>query len=135
MQASPTPPPPSKTHTHTRARARARSRARARGRAHISPGTVTCHLQPWFLNAVNVIDSLMDIFVAQQPFSVVGCLIIEISRSLTIRHTNPLRLLCTSDRLITEAATYTTNTRDEHPYPQRVSNPRFQQSSSFSCTR
>jgi len=36
-----------------------------------------------------------------------------------------------SDQPVTEAATYTTHTRDEHPCPQQDSNPRSQQSSDF----
>jgi hypothetical protein len=34
-----------------------------------------------------------------------------------------------NDRLVAEAFAYTTTTTDEHPYPQRDSNPRSQQSS------
>jgi len=61
--------------------------------------------------------------VAQQPNSCLGHLVVEISAKDTIRHTHPIGLLGTSDQLFTEAATYTTNTRDKHPCPQRVSNP------------
>jgi hypothetical protein len=57
-------------------------------------------------------------------------LTVEVSRSHTIRHTHtrPLWLLWTSDQLVAESVTYTTNTRVEHPYPQGDSNPRSQQS-------
>ena len=54
-----------------------------------------------------------------------GRLSVEVSRSHTHIHTHththggtPL-----SDQLVAEAAADTTNTRDEYPHPQRVSNP------------
>jgi len=68
------------------------------------------------------------------PSRYLGRLNVDISRSLTIRQTRPVVLLCTSDQLVTEAATctqHTTSTRDEHPCPQRVSNSRSQQSAAF----
>ena len=52
----------------------------------------------------------------------------------THTHTYSVGLLCTSDQPVAEAATYTTNTRDEHPCPQRGSNPRYQQSSGLRPT-
>jgi len=54
--------------------------------------------------------------VAQQPDCVLGRRIGEVSRT----HTQSVGLLCKSDQLIAEAATYATDTRDEHP---RDSNP------------
>ena len=53
----------------------------------------------------------------------------RIHAALLLRQTNTLGLLCTSDQLVAEAATYTTHTRHEYPCPQRDSNPRSQQSS------
>ena len=38
-------------------------------------------------------------------------------------HKRPFRLLRTSDHLVTEATTYTTNTTDKHPCPQQDLNP------------
>jgi len=58
--------------------------------------------------------------VAPQPISGLGRLIVEVSISLTDTHGR-------WDSL-NEAATYTTNTRDEYPLPQRDSNPRSKQS-------
>jgi hypothetical protein len=48
----------------------------------------------------------------------------EVSRSHKITHTRPVALLCTIDRLVAEAAIYTTR---KHPHHQRDSNPRSQQ--------
>ena len=50
---------------------------------------------------------------------------------LSITHERPnwVKLLWTSYQLVTMAATYTTNTTDEHPCIQRDSNPRPQQAS------
>ena len=45
-----------------------------------------------------------------------GRLVFEVSGTHVIRHTQPVGFLCMRDRIISEAATYTTNTRDEHPY-------------------
>jgi hypothetical protein len=51
--------------------------------------------------------------VAQQPNSGLGHLIVEVSRSHTIRHTHThqVGLLWTSDKLVAEAATYTTHNK------------------------
>jgi len=49
----------------------------------------------------------------------------------THTHTQPVGHLWTSDQPVAETSTYTTNTRDGHPYPPRDSNPRSQQS--ISC--
>jgi hypothetical protein len=67
--------------------------------------------------------------VAQQPNSGLGRLVVKVSRSHTIRYTQPVGLPWTSDQLIAEAATYTTNTRDKHPCSEGVSNPQSHQSS------
>jgi hypothetical protein len=49
-----------------------------------------------------------------------GLLIVEVSRSHTIRHKHPVVLLCTSDHLVAEAATYATTTKKKHT---RISMP------------
>jgi hypothetical protein len=64
--------------------------------------------------------------VAPQPISGVGRLIVEVSISLTDTHSRWDSL--TSDQLVEEASTCTTNTRDEYLLPQRDSNPRSKQS-------
>ena len=68
--------------------------------------------------------------VAQQPKSRLGRLVLEISRSHTIRHTHthPVEVLRTNGKHVAETSTRTTNTRDEHPYPQWVLKPRCHQS-------
>ena len=71
-------------------------------------------------------------FVMQQPNSRQDDLIVEISRSHiynthTLAHENPVGFLWKSDQLFAEAATSTTNTRDENPCPQRVSNSLYHQ--------
>jgi hypothetical protein len=43
--------------------------------------------------------------------SSLGCLIVEVSRPHTIRHTNPVELLWTSDQLVAEADTYTKHSK------------------------
>ena len=69
--------------------------------------------------------------VAQKPNFGLGRLIVEVSRSYTIRntHTRPVGLLWTSDQPVAEAATYTTqtNTRHEQLHRQWGSNPQLQQ--------
>ena len=69
-------------------------------------------------------------FLAPQSTSGLSRLILEVSGSHTIRHTHthPVGLLWTSDRLVAETATFTTNTADEYPCPQRDSNAQSQQS-------
>jgi len=49
--------------------------------------------------------------VTQQPNSGLGRLIVEVSRSRTIRNTYPAGLLWTSNQPVAEAATYTTHNR------------------------
>jgi hypothetical protein len=83
----------------------------------------------------------------QQTNLSLGRLIVEVSRSHTIRHTHgrarththththTVGLLWTSDQPVAEAATYTTNTTDEHPCPQRDLSPRSQQYSGHRPTR
>jgi len=67
--------------------------------------------------------------VTQQPNSGLAEHIVEVSRTHTDTHarthTHPVGLLWTSNRLVAEAATCTTNTRDEHSCLQRDSNPLF----------
>jgi hypothetical protein len=65
-------------------------------------------------------------FVEQQRNSGLNHFIVEVSSLHTFGHTRPLELTWTSDQLVAEAATYTTNTI-EHPFPQRGSNPRYEQ--------
>jgi len=67
--------------------------------------------------------------VAQQHNLGQGCFIVAVSKSPTIRHTQPVWLIWTSDQLVAEAATYTTHKRDKHPCPQRDSKPQSQKSS------
>ena len=59
-----------------------------------------------------------------------GRLTVEVPKSNTHKHT--VWFLWTNDKLVAEDATYkhTTNKTDEHPCPQRDSNPRCQQSGS-----
>ena len=49
--------------------------------------------------------------VVQQPHCGLGRLIIDVSRSDTIRHAHPLGLLWTSDQFIVEVATYTIHSK------------------------
>jgi len=65
----------------------------------------------------------------KQPRSGLGLLVVEVSRSHTLTHTHTQK--DSSEQVTTprRAATYTTNTRDEHPYRQQDSNPPSQQSS------
>jgi hypothetical protein len=51
------------------------------------------------------------IFLALQPNSGLGRLIVEVSRSHAIRHAHPLARLWKSDHLVAEAATYTTHNK------------------------
>ena len=46
--------------------------------------------------------------VTRQPYSDLGRIIFEVSRSHTIRHTHSVTLLWTSDQLVAEGTTYTT---------------------------
>jgi len=67
--------------------------------------------------------------VAQHANSGVSHLVVKIHRSNTVRHTHTVALFWTNDQLLAEAANpqHTTNTRDEHLYPQRDSNSQSQQ--------
>ena len=67
--------------------------------------------------------------MVQQPRSDLGHLTVEVPRSHTIRHTQPVGLLLTNVEPVEEDPAYTTNTTDKQPSPQRHSNPRSQQSS------
>jgi hypothetical protein len=98
---------------------------------YLSPGTVTtCHLQPWCINTIDmvagwslalneycVIDFLIEIFGAQQPIWGLSYLTVKVSRSHAVMHTYPIELLCTSDRPISEAATYTTHNKQKRRMP------------------
>ena len=58
-------------------------------------------------------------------------LFFQVSRSHTSGSTHPLGRAWTSDQPVTEASTYTTNTRDDHSCLQQDSNLRSQQSNNF----
>jgi hypothetical protein len=66
------------------------------------------------------------LFVGLEPKSGLGRLTVDVSRSHTIRHTNPIELIPSHRPLPTQ---HKTSTRGEHPYPQRDSNPPAHQSS------
>jgi hypothetical protein len=51
------------------------------------------------------------VYVVQQAKWGAGRLIVDVSRSLTIRSTHTVGLLCTSDQLVAQAATYTTQNK------------------------
>jgi len=51
------------------------------------------------------------VYVAQEPNWGVGRLIVDVSRSVTIRRTQPVGLLRTSDQLVAQAATCTTHNK------------------------
>jgi len=75
--------------------------------------------------------------VARQPNSGPGRLIVEVTRyiSLSLSHTHRAGLLRTSDQLVAEAATNTTQNKHNgrtYPCTLRGSNPRSQLSSGFS---
>jgi hypothetical protein len=57
--------------------------------------------------------------LARQPYEGLGRLFIDVSRSYTIRHTNPVGLLSTSDQLVADATTYTTHNK----HKRRISIP------------
>jgi len=63
--------------------------------------------------------------LAQQSNSGLGRSVVEVSRTHT--STNSVGLLCMSDQLVAEAATYPKSKRHESPYPERESNSRSQQ--------
>jgi hypothetical protein len=91
------------------------------------------HLRAKF--TLRFLSSTIIFPVAQQLNLGIGGHIVEVYISHTFRHTHthtqPVRLLWTSDQLVTEAITYTTHNKqgDLHPFPQRTSNPQIQQSS------
>jgi hypothetical protein len=68
--------------------------------------------------------------------SCIGCLIVEVSWLHTVRHISPVELPCANDQLSQrpKPTQHTANTLDEHPCPQRDSNPQTQQSSSRRST-
>ena len=63
--------------------------------------------------------------------SKLGRLIVEVSRSHTVRHTQPLGLLWMSDQLSAGGRYLHNTTRDENPCLRRDWNPRSQHSSDF----
>jgi hypothetical protein len=67
--------------------------------------------------------------VAQQPNSVLGRLNVVVSRSHTIRHARTVGLLCTSDRLVAEAATYTNTEQTQEKKIHALSRIRTRDSS------
>jgi len=85
--------------------------------------------QTWrYVRRLNVlIPKKKFFFVKQPPKSGPDHFIFEVSISHS--HTHTVGLLWMRDRLVSWVSTYTTNTTDEHPCPQRDSSPRSQQSS------
>jgi hypothetical protein len=71
--------------------------------------------------------------VVQKPNWGLCCLIIQISRSHTIRHIqrHPVELLCTSDQPVAEAATYTTHNQ----HKRRTSMPLAKFEPAISATK
>jgi hypothetical protein len=67
--------------------------------------------------------------VTQQPKLGLGHLTVEVSRSHTIRHTQPVRLLWKSDQLTAETATYTTCNRYKTPNIHALSGIRIRSAS------
>jgi hypothetical protein len=62
--------------------------------------------------------SSFEIFSAALPLKLgPGRLIVEVSRSHTVAHTHSVRLLWTSDPLVTVAATYTTHNKHKRRTP------------------
>jgi hypothetical protein len=55
--------------------------------------------------------------VVQQTKSDLGLLIVEVSRTHTIRHTQPVGLFWTNDQLNAEAATFTTHNKHKTRTP------------------
>jgi hypothetical protein len=75
--------------------------------------------------------------LAQRPNPHLDPLILEVSRSHTIRQTNPVTLLWTSDQLDPQTATYTTHNKNKRriSMSQCDSNPRSRRSNGFRLTR
>ena len=61
---------------------------------------------------------LVQFFLTQQPNAGLGCLIVDVSRPHTIRHTHPIGIFWTSDKPVVEAGTDTT-----HKYKRRTLMP------------
>jgi hypothetical protein len=78
----------------------------------------------------------VSLSVAQQPNLNLRRLIFEVVRSPTERHIHPVGILWTRDQVVADAPTaqHTTNTKDEHSWPQRYSTPRSQHSSGLRPT-
>ena len=74
--------------------------------------------------------SLVSLVCDPTANSVLGRLVVDVSKSCTIIYTYPVGLLCTSDQFAAKIATCTTNTRG----PQRDLKPRSQHSSVWSPT-
>jgi len=60
----------------------------------------------------------------KDPTSGLRPLFFDISTLQLDTCTHPVGLLYTSDQLVAEPTTFTTNTKDEHLFPQRYPNPR-----------
>jgi hypothetical protein len=69
------------------------------------------------LNEYCVTDLLIEILGAQQPITGLNHLIVKGSRSRAVMHTYPVGNLCTSDRLIAEAANFTTQNKHNRRTP------------------
>ena len=65
-----------------------------------------------FLDVTETISQVFFLSAARHPNRGLGRLIVEVSRSHTIRHKHQVGLLCTSDRLVSETATYTVQQTD-----------------------
>jgi len=61
----------------------------------------------------------MNLLLRNYPKSGLGRLIVDVSKSRTIRHIHPVGLLCNSDQPVAEAATYTTHNK----HKSRISTP------------
>jgi len=89
-------------------------------------------------NQIRLLDKSINFILWKMPKLGLGRRVVEVldHTKLYTRNTHthsqnqkhPSILLCTSDQLVAEGATCTTNKRNEHPCCQRDSNPRSQQS-------
>ena len=82
------------------------------------------HVTNYTIFTLIIIIIIIITSVTQEPSSGLGHLIVEDSRSHTIRNTRLIRLLWTNERIVAWAALHTAKTSDKHPCPHRDSNPR-----------